>query len=369
MTGHEPDDRHEKILPNTQFRVFTEGDELYADLLEAIGQARESIRLECYIFGDDEVGREFVQALTGAALRGVRVRVSLDAAGSLGFAMSAGPERLIDAGVGLKWFNPPRFVSLARLNRRDHRKLVVVDDQYAWLGGFNIHSECSRQYYGEERWRDTQVRLTGNLARQAGEFFDYLWWNQRRRHFEEVVDPESQLVSNHNWRQRHRFRRQLMQAIGNARSRVWLTTPYFMPDHRTQVAMSRAAQDGVDVRLLVPYKTDRPVTQWAARAAYAFLLKCGVRIFEYQPRLLHAKTAVIDDNWCTVGTANLDYRSFYVNYEMNLVSTSSSLLESLAEDFSNDQESAKEITEVDWSHRGLAMRLAELIGWMARKYL
>lgn len=352
-----------------RFRVCTEGDELYADLLAAIAAARKSVRLECYIFGDDAIGREFVAALAAAAQRGVRVRVSLDAVGSLGFAMSSGPEQLIDAGVALKWFNPPRFVSLTRLNRRDHRKLVVVDDETAWLGGFNIHEECSRRLSGDERWRDTQVRMSGALAKQAGEFFDYLWLNQRRRHFEEIVDADSQLVSNHNWRQRHRFRRQLMQAIRQASSRVWLTTPYFMPDRRTQLAMASAAQGGVDVRLLVPYKTDRPVTQWVAHAAYAYLLKNGVRIFEYKPRLLHAKTALVDDNWCTIGTANLDYRSFYVNYEMNLISANSGLLESLANDFRNDLEAAEEITETAWSHRGIAMRLAEFIGWMARKYL
>ncbi len=186
---------------------------------------------------------------------------------------------------------------------------------------------------------------------------------------EEIVDAGSQLVSNHNWRQRHRFRRQLMQAIREASRRVWLTTPYFMPDRRTQLAMASAAQSGVDVRLLVPYKTDRPITQWVAHAAYAYLLRNGVRIFEYKPRLLHAKTALVDDDWCTVGTANLDYRSFYVNYEMNLISANSELLESLANYFRNDLESAEEIIESSWSNRGIAMRLAEFIGWMARKYL
>ncbi|HEX6930321.1 MAG TPA: phospholipase D-like domain-containing protein, partial [Gammaproteobacteria bacterium] len=123
------------------------------------------------------------------------------------------------------------------------------------------------------------------------------------------------------------------------------------------------------VRLLVPFKTDRPVTQWAARASYAQLLAAGVRIYEYQPRLLHAKTAVIDDAWSTIGTANIDYRSFYVNFELNLVSRRTDLAALLRRNFLDDIGSAKEITGDAWKHRSWATRLSEIVGWLARKFL
>ncbi|MDX1454869.1 MAG: phospholipase D-like domain-containing protein [Gammaproteobacteria bacterium] len=354
---------------NEQFELFREGDDLYDDMLAAIRSARDSVCLESYIFGADELGDAFVEALCDCATRGCRVRVSIDAIGSLGFAVSDGPEQLLNAGVELNWFNPPRFVSLQRLNRRNHRKLLVVDGEQAWLGGFNIHSECSRRLHGDGRWRDTQVRFGGQLARHAQQFFENIWAGNRRQVVVEPESSESIIISNHNWRQRHRYRRNLLNAVRQSQQRVWLTTPYFMPDRPTQLVMAAAAQRGVDVRLLVPYKTDRPMTQWAARAAYANLLAAGVRIFEYQPRLLHAKTALVDESWCTVGTANLDYRSFYVNFEMNLVSANFPLIKSLADDFRQDLEDAEEIIETRWSRRSIAMRVAEVIGWFARRYL
>ena len=154
-----------------------------------------------------------------------------------------------------------------------------------------------------------------------------------------------------------------------AEKRVWLTTPYFMPDHGTQREMAHAARRGVDVRLLVPYKTDRPVTQWAARAAYSQLLHAGVRIYEFQPRLLHAKTAIVDDSWCTVGTANIDYRSFYVNFELNLISRRRDLAAILATNFLDDLVVSKEVTGETWKRRAWTARFPEFIGWLARKFL
>lgn len=359
--------RHEQ--QRDMFAVFTEGDELYDDMLEQIRLAQESIRLECYIFANDAVGRNFVETLIERAQAGVKVQLHLDALGSLSLSMSNAPERLRAAGADVRWFNPWKWLRLLKFNRRNHRKLLVVDSKTAWLGGFNIHAESSRRHFGRQCWRDTQVRLKGPLAREAAEFFDRLWRGERK--WRARVEPEAPafLVSNHNLRHLHRFRRLLKRRMRNARERVWLTTPYFMPDHRTQHAMARAAQRGVDVRLLVPYKTDRPVTQWAARAAYAQLLEAGVRIYEYQPRLLHAKTAVIDRRWSTIGTANIDYRSFYVNFELNLISRYPQLNDLLAEEFLLDLQEAREVTQQSWSRRGWAIRLSELVGWAARKYL
>lgn len=351
------------------FAVFTDGDELYDDMLWHIRHAQQSIRLESYIFENDAVGSEFVEACCERARAGVEVRMHLDALGSLSLSLSDAPERLRSSGVDLKWFNPAKLGRLLKLNRRNHRKLLVVDDVTAWLGGFNIHEESSRRYFGEQCWRDTQIRIKGQLARVAAEYFDNLWNGRRDWRAQADTSRGAFLVSNHNLRQTHRFRRLLKRRMRHAKESVWLTTPYFMPDHGTQHEMARAAKRGVDVRLLVPYKTDRPVTQWAARAAYAHLLAAGVRIYEYQPRLLHAKTVVIDSNWCTIGTANIDYRSFYVNYELNLISNRTDLAGILRKNFLDDLEQSREIAGATWSRRGWAMRAAELIGWAARKYL
>lgn len=351
------------------FAVFTDGDELYEDMLWYMRRAKSSIRLECYIFENDAIGNEFIDACRERAQAGVRVQLHLDALGSLALSLSDAPERLREAGVELKWFNPPKLPRIFKLNRRNHRKLLVVDDMTAWLGGFNIHEESSRRYHGDQCWRDTQLRVDGSLAGAAAEYFDNLWHGRRDWRVEFDFDRGAYLVSNHNLHQVHRFRRLLIRRMRKARRSVWLTTPYFMPDHRTQHEMARAAKRGVDVRLVVPYKTDRPVTQWAARAAYAQLLGAGVRIYEYQPRLLHAKTASIDEGWCTIGTANLDYRSFFVNYELNLISNRTDLVGVLRKNFLDDIACSREVTDERWARRGLGMRLEELVGWAARKFL
>lgn len=351
------------------YAVFTEGDELYDDMLWHIQHAQQSIKLECYIFGDDDIGNSFIDALAERAAFGVNVQVHLDTVGSFGFAFSDGPNRLRAAGVELKWFNPPAWLRLLRINRRNHRKLLVVDETTCWLGGFNIHNECSRRHFGEERWRDTQVRIKGPLAADAAAFFDQLWHGERRWRVQSDPQRSSYLVSNHNWWQRHRFRHILQRHCRSAKKYVWLTTPYFMPDLRTARLLERTAERGIDVRLLVPFKTDRPVTQWAARAAYASLLASGVRIYEYQPRLVHNKTAVIDGEWSTVGTANLDYRSFYVNFEMNLISRDTYLAAELKHNFMDDLVESREVLPDEWSRRGWVRRLGEMIGWAARRYL
>lgn len=350
-------------------KLFTQGDRLYDHMIRHIRAARRSVRMECYIFEDDSIGRAFVDAFCERARAGVKVQLHLDALGSLAFSFSNTAGVLEGAGVELKWFNPARFNRLLKLNRRNHRKLMVVDDEHAWLGGFNVHEECSFKYCGEECWRDTQVYIHGPLAATMSEYFDHLWEGRRRWRPPEDPEAETFIISNHNLRQIHSFRRLLKWKMRHAQKSVWLTTPYFMPDGSTQRMMAATAHRGVDVRLIVPFKSDRTITQWAARSAYAQLLRAGIRVFEYQPSLIHAKTAIVDDTWCTVGTANLDYRSFFVNFEMNLVSERPDLIQELRKNFIDCLVYSREISGSEWSRRGLGVRVGELIGWMARKYL
>ena len=352
-----------------EWRLFADGDSLYRDMLQGIDNATRSVHLESYIFANDTTGQRFIDHLCAKAQQGVEVRLHLDAIGSLGLLLSAQANRLKESGVELRWFNPPNHFYLPRLNRRNHRKLLVIDNHIAWLGGFNIQREYSREQVGDACWRDSHIRLEGPLANLAGLYFDKLWQRQRRWRPTSTGNESFHLISNQNLRQTHRFRRLLNRRIKRARNRVWLTTPYFTPDHRTRVALMKAAQRKVDVRLLVPMKSDQRLTQWAARAAYSRLLDAGVRIYEYCPSILHAKTAMIDASWATIGTANLDYRSFFVNYELNLVAQDTALCSTLAEHFTADLSVAREITKDGWRRRGRLRRLTEFIGWLARKWL
>lgn len=351
-----------------KFELFTEGDALYEDMINAIASARRSVQLESYIFADDEIGKWFASVLGECAGRGVHVRLHLDAAGSLFWGSRHFFRRLEDDGVEVRWFHRWTWRSPMRYNRRLHRKLLVVDRRRAWVGGFNIHRECSRRIVGDDRWRDTHVAIDGPLAAVSSNLFDTFWRGSRAAAAAETA-MTSMLVPNRSRADRRDLRDVYAEAFAAAANRAWLTTPYFIPDRYTQEHLVETAQRGIEVRLLVPAKSDVRIARWAARAAYAVLLEGGVRIYEYLPRMLHAKTAVIDGTWSTVGTANLDYRSFFLNHELTLVSADPGLCGRLEEQFLQDLEEATEIRADVWPRRHWPERLLELIGWLARRWL
>lgn len=349
--------------------VYTEGDELYRDMLADIAAARREVSLESYIFADDEVGRGFAGALIDAAAGGRTVRVLVDSVGSSGLMSDALRRRLLANGVGFRWFQTWHWRRPLRYNRRDHRKLLAIDGEIAYFGGFNLHRENSRQVYGEMRWRDTHVRVTGALAAQAGETFELFWDPGFEARDGEDGRAGTFLLSTHQRVTRRELRDLFAREFDQARERILLTTPYFVPDRIIQRGLRRAAERGVDVRLLVPGKNDVRVVQWAGRAVYGNLLQAGVSVYEYLPRVLHAKTVVVDGDWATVGTANMDYRSLFANYELNLVSRSADLVGRLEGQFYQDLEQARRIRPRVWNGRGAGDRLAELVGWLARRWL
>lgn len=352
-----------------RFDLFFEGDSLYKAMLTGIAAARHSVWLETYIFADDEVGKLFADALSERAGHGVDVRVHLDAAGSL-FWLSPGlVSRMCAAGVKVRWFHRWSWRHPLRYNRRDHRKLLVIDSRQAFLGGFNIHRENSLSAYGPERWRDTHVGVSGRLAEQAAHIFSE-FWRGRLAQFDNFSGAVSAvLLTNHTRRYRNRLRSCYAEIFNLARESIFVTTPYFVPDTMIQRALLGAARRGVDVRLLLPARSDTRIAGWAARALYARLLKGGVRIYEYQPRMLHAKTATIDGQWSTVGTANLDYRSLFANHEINLFARDRSLSRRLQEQFFDDLRHSTRILAEDWSGRMWLNRLAEMFAWLLRRWL
>ena len=359
-------------IPDTTIHVYTEGDELYADMLAAIRAARRSVKFESYIFADDEVGRLFIAALVERARAGVQVLVYIDAVGSLFSGPHAVERALREGGVDVRWFHRWNWRDPARYNRRNHRKLLVVDGRVGFFGGFNIHRENSHSVFGASRWRDTHVRVTGPLAQTLQRIFDAFWRSQTLPHPELMIDDTHRLITNHARHGRRRLHELYATKFAEARHSIHLTTPYFVPDVRTRRALVRAARRGVKVKLLVPHRIDETlarVVQWAARAAYGGLLEAGVEIYEYLPRMLHAKTLVVDEEWCTVGTANLDYRSFFLNYELTLLSTDPTLVRRLENDFQEDLAESVRIQARRWARRDSWMKFLESIGWAIRRWL
>jgi cardiolipin synthase len=349
--------------------LYTEGDDLYAAMIDSIAIARHEVGLESYLFAEDEVGRRFADALVERAAAGIRVRLLLDAEGSRSRWSKRLARHLGDSGVEVRRFRPWRWGRLRRYWRRSHRKLLVVDGEVAYLGGFNIHRESSRMFYGEQRWRDTHVCLRGPLARQAAACFAAFWRRELDWEPRESASPGSVLMPNQTRACLRRLRCSYRTLFAEARRSIQIATPYFVPDHRTQHGLVEAARRGVKVSLLVPRKSDVPITRWAARAAYANLLAAGVRIYEYLPRMFHAKTAVIDGNRATIGTANMDYRSFLLNYELNLITRDEPLCRQLQDQFEQDLTESAEITRQVWEQRKWQEYFFETIGWLGRKWL
>ncbi len=356
-------------MGDDSIQTFFEGDALFDAMLVAIATAKHAIRMESYIFADDEIGQKFAQALCKQAQAGVKVRLLVDAVGSLFQFYRSLDAMFKKAGVVVHHFHPWQWRKPLRYNRRDHRKLLVIDNRVAFLGGFNIHRESSLRIFGEQRWRDTHVSVGGLLAQQAAELFDFFWHGHRKKLPHEDPDASSVLVTNQTRSCRRRMSCIYNDALNNAKKSICLTTPYFVPDYRTQKVLLAAAKRGVAVRILLPQRSDVRLAAWAANAVYARLLDAGIRIFEYKPRMLHAKVVIVDSIWATVGTANMDYRSLFLNYEIILVSRDVALNRVLQKQFETDLEDVIEIHARRWRQRRWVYRLAELIGWSARRWL
>lgn len=353
----------------TGVELFSEGDTLYSAMLASIRGARHAVRMESYIFASDEIGWQFAEALAERAAAGIDVRLHLDAAGAWRSSSLALQRHLRERGVRVRWFHRWSWRQPMRYNRRNHRKLLVVDERAAYVGGFNIHRESSRRVYGASRWRDAHAELSGSLVSDARKLFDAFWRGHRRWMPAQHGGHETSLVSNHTRACRHQIRCLYSEAFASARERIYLTTPYFVPDLLTQQRLMNAARRGIDVRLLVPSKSDVPITRWAAHAFYSELMSAGVRIYEYLPRMLHAKTVVIDGRWATLGTANLDYRSLFLNYELILVMKRIRQCGLLERHFLEDLSESQQIIANTWARRRWAGKLLEGIGWTMRRWL
>ncbi|MBY0510325.1 MAG: hypothetical protein K2P94_09240 [Rhodospirillaceae bacterium] len=349
--------------------LFIEGDVLYAAMLDSIAAASRSVRMESYIFAADEVGWRFAEALGERARAGIDVRLHLDAAGVRGAASTALQRSMMERGVHVKYFH--RWVRRRplRYNRRNHRKLLVIDEDLAYVGGFNIHRQSSREFYGARRWRDTHAAFTGTLAAEAAKVFDAFWRGHRRWLPTRSDTGAAALIPSSSRACQRRIHCLYSDAFASARERIYLSTPYFVPDLRTQRSLIEAARRGVDVRLLVPASSDVPIASWAAQAVYAVLLAAGVSIFRYVPRMLHTKTAVVDGSWAALGTANLDYRSFFLNYELVLALREPRLCAVLEQHFLADLAQSVPIAAQVWERRSWAQRLLESLGWALRRWL
>ena len=365
--------------------ILENGPNTYAAMFSAIAAARDSINMETYILDDDAVGQRLADALIAKQQQGVQVNLIHDAVGTLGTKKEYF-KRLSDAGVSVLEFNPVNpLVAKARwaVNQRDHRKLLVVDGRSAVLGGINISSVYSSSggssgsMSGGSRggdkeslpWRDTDLLIEGPVVAPLQKLFMETWQAQKgkplapRQYFpslqtqgQEVVraigsapdDPFSQIYVT------------LISAINSAESEILVTNAYFVPDPQLMQALIGAAARGVDVKLVLPSTTDSSLVFHAGRAHYEPLLRGGVKLYERREALLHAKTVVVDGVWATVGSTNLDWRSFLHNQELTAVVLGKEFGEKMRAAFERDLAVSEQVTLEAWQRRPVTTRAKEV---------
>ncbi len=363
---------------DTAIQVLTNGDQFYEAELEAIGKARSHVCLEAYIFQKGEIATRFIQALTERARAGVKVRMVLDAVGSLNTWRHTFRE-LIAAGGEVHWYMPFRWYNLSRYNNRTHRELLVVDGTVGFLGGAGIADHWYKSRRRRARWRDTMVRVEGRAVASIQSIFSENWVEASgelltgARYYPdcEPAGRASAMVidSTPSYGRSSRARMLFQTLIACAQRSIHVTTPYFLPDWGARKAIIDALDKrGVEVKIIVPGKhSDHLLTRRSSRRLYGELLKHGAQIYEYQPSMIHTKSLVVDGVWSVVGSTNFDSRSFGLNDEMNLAARDEGLAERLEQDFQTDLALSRRITYQQWKHRSPFERIHEWLGWILER--
>lgn len=356
------------FAPSTARKVdlLVGGGACYTALLEAIAGAQHHLHVEYYIFEPDRTGTAFRDALIERARAGVRVRLLLDAIGSGGLSRKfLAPMR--DAGVEIGWFHPMKMKWLwrPRMNLRNHRKLVLVDGTVAFTGGINICDDQDERV-NSAAFHDMHLRLEGEVVRWLQLAFLEDWHyatkvalrDQRLWPAAEPGDILAQVIPagpDSPWEAIHKVQ---VEAIHQANRRVWLVTPYFVPGEAALMALSSAAQRGLDVRVIMPKKSDSRIATAAGRSYHDALLEAGVRVFEYQPGMLHSKAFLYDDDTALVGSANFDNRSFRLNFEIALLLHDADFCRRLEAELQSNLDRSIEV-RADRPRAPLRQRLAE----------
>jgi cardiolipin synthase len=373
------------LIAGNKVTLLFDGPATMREMMAAARVATSSINLETYIFDQDQVGNEFADLLIEKQRQGVAVNVMVDAVGALA-TPAAFFDRMRQAGIRVLVFNPVNPAKARgkwELNNRNHRKLMVVDGKVAFTGGINISSTYANsslfrshqkpdQVDGDKvGWRDTHVKIEGPAVAPLQWSFINLWVQQdggelpQAEYFPTLTAAGDKIVRVLASDPDHEsdIYKALVVAISEAKKSIHITSAYFVPDQQIVDALIAAAKRGVDVKLVLPGVSDHSLIRYAGQAFYDQLLAGGVHIFELQIAVLHAKTAVIDGAWSTIGSANIDRRSFIHNYELNVVVIDPAFGAAMESAFNEDLRDSKEVTLERWRHRPWSDRFKE---WMAR---
>ena len=363
-----------------QFTLLNDGPAFFPRMIAWIDAARATIELEQYLVSSSACTDALLRALCEAAERGVTVRCLFDAFGCQALN-AADRQRMLDAGVQLRWYNPLRWRRGVRNLYRDHRKLLVVDSQAAFVGGTGSTDDFWMPGEPESAWHEVMVEIAGPLVADWLQLFDRQWQaNNSRFAWRPYLTPHRHPLphlpaAGSGWgrvayadaREHRDILQSLIRALNGAQHRVWLATPYFLPTWRVRRALRKAAGRGVDVRLLLSGRhTDNPAVRFAGQRYYPRLLKGGVRIFEFRPRFLHLKMVLVDD-WTSVGSCNFDHWNLRFNLDANVETLDAAFTAAVQQSFERDFPQSREVDLQMWQARPFWTRVRQrLWGWADR---
>lgn len=360
------------LTQDNAVRIFNDGREKFNSLIADMENAKDHIHIQYYIFRLDELGTRIMDVLTAKAQQGVKVRLMYDDMGSRSLNKRHFRE-FVKAGGEVETFFPSVWPLInPRLNYRNHRKIVVIDGRVGYIGGFNVGDE----YLGLHRkfgyWRDTHLRVEGSALHPLQTRFILDWNQASSRHdieYDEIYFPAipkkgnttMQIVSSGPDEEWEQIKDGYLKLINSAKEYIYIQTPYFIPDPSFYDAIRIATLSGIDVRIMIPNKPDHPFVYWATYSYAGQLLKAGARVFIYDNGFLHTKMIVIDDKASTVGTANIDVRSFKLNFEVNAFIYDSIVSQDLANLFYQDMELSDELTYENYLERTRMIKTKESI--------
>lgn len=354
---------------NNEVDIYFNGDDKFAALLESIKKAEDYIYIQYYIFKSDGIGNKIIDELIKKSNEGVEVKFLVDGMGGRNLSRKA-KKRMKENGIDVAIFFPP-FVPLisVRINYRNHRKLCVIDGKVGFVGGFNVGDEYLGLYKKFGHWRDTHIKIVGSAVASLQWRF-YLDWrfasrtelkaNRSYLHDHEMEDKAGiQIVSSGPDSKWPSVKDGYLKLISDAKKKLYIETPYFIPDDSMFEALRLAALSGVDVRVMIPNKPDHIFVYWAGLSYIGELLQAGVRFYTYENGFLHSKVFISDDYVSSVGTANLDIRSFELNFEVNAFIYDKDVNKKLTDNFLKDLEICQEITKEKYANRSLIIKIKE----------
>ncbi|RUT30608.1 cardiolipin synthase [Paenibacillus zeisoli] len=380
---HNPEFHHQERLFNllthlsespitgcNRTKVLTNGEDTYDAILSEMENAKDHIHIEYYIFRSDEVGRRFKEVMIRKAREGVKIRMICDGLGSY-YLKNEFINELKEAGIQFYFFLPPLIATIdRRVNYRNHRKIVVIDGTIGFLGGINVGEDYLGLYPKLGEWRDTHLQIEGDSIYFLQNTFLTDW---RLASGERISDPalfpehhctgneQVQILTSGPDQHWDAIQEMCFEAIAVAKKRVWITSPYFIPDPSVYTALKTAAVSGVEVKIIIPYRSDSKLVHLASLSYVEELLHAGVKFYQYTKGFIHAKVMIVDDLLATVGTANMDMRSFFYNFEMTAVLFDQAPIRRLMNDFEVDLTHCRPISLREFSKRPRMQKGAEML--------